>query len=277
MPRCWSLSDDCHRDAGAAHMITMQPVTICFTYFKSLTLANLAAALYSVRRQDLSRVVEVVVVDNDTIDSESAIQSVISAQDFPIPVRLVSTKHGDVTREQAWSTNFTVRHAEAPWVFYTRADYLLDFSMVGKFLAVIDGKSANWDGFIVSHGCHLSLSIEECEKSDWRERGPRVFQGVEYDYTEIDSGVWMARRDAYDRIGGFDERLAAWGHAQTEFQYRMYVSGVKFVRVRETLFFHPHHGGSRDIDRAHAQLQEIGLDRTRLQTMWERYEGAKFY
>lgn len=254
-------------------------ISVAFTYFKSLTLANLSAALYSVSRQDLSRVDEIIVVDNDTHDDQSAIQEVIVAQSFsvPVPVRFISTKHGDPTRQQAWSTNFTVSHAHSPWIFYTRADYLLDFNILAKFVSVIGSKPANWQGFIVSHGCHLGSSIEDCEQTNWRMAGPRIFTGAEFDYTEIDSGVWMATKAAYDNIGGFDERLSAWGHAQTEFQYRMHLSGVEFVRVRETLFFHPFHGGSRDIDAAHAQLQQIGMDRSQLQKMWERYEGQKFY
>lgn len=253
----------------------MKDVTICLTYFKSLTLANLAAALYSVGRQDLSRVAEVVVVDNDTFDAQDSISDVIVKQMLPVPVRFMSTKHGDQTRQQAWSTNFTVRLVNTPWVFYTRADYLIDPSMLAKFVAAIDSKPADWDGFIVSHGCHLHVGIETCEQMPWRKEGPGIFCGAYYDYTEIDSGVWMARRSTYDRIGGFDERLSAWGHAQTEFQYRMHLACVEFVRIRETLFWHPHHGGARDIDNAHRQLRECGLEP--IQKMWERYEGPKFY
>lgn len=252
-------------------------ITVCCTYFKSLTLSNLSAALYSVSRQDLSRVDEIIVVDNDTLDSRESIQDVIDAQQFTVPARFVSTKHGDPTRQQAWSTNFTVSQAQSPWIFYTRADYLLDFNILAKFVSVIDSKPPNWSGFIVSHGCHLGSSVEDCERTDWRQRGPRIFTGAEFDYTEIDSGVWMTTKSAYDKIGGFDERLNQWGHAQTEFQYRMHLSGVEFVRLRETLFFHPFHGGPRDIDAAHAQLAQIGMDRSQLQAMWARYEGPKFY
>lgn len=252
-------------------------ISVAFTYFKSLTLANLSAALYSISRQDLSRVDEIIVVDNDTHDDESAIQEVIDSQQFTIPTRLVSTKHSDPARQQAWSTNFTVSHAQSPWVLYTRADYLLDFNILAKFTAVIDNHPTDWSGFIVSHGCHLGSSVEDCERTDWRQRGPRIFTGYEYDYTEIDSGVWMTTKADYDNIGGFDERLNEWGHAQTEFQYRMHLSGVEFVRLRETLFFHPFHGGPRDIDKAHEQLAHIGMNRSKLQQMWSRYEGPKFY
>lgn len=235
-------------------------ITICLTYFKSLTLANLAAALYSVRRQDLMRVREIVIVDNDTPDDEKYIEAVINAANLPGLVRFVSFKHGDPTRAQAWSTNATVRLALTPWVFYTRADYLLDFSILSKFIDVVDSKPKDWEGFIVSNGCHLGQDIYEVEKSPWREHGTRVLQGIVYDYTEIDSGVWMARRNTYDRIGGFDERLSAWGHAQTEFQYRMHLGGVEFVRLPETLFYHPGHGGDKDMGLANQQLAVVGTD-----------------
>ena len=249
-------------------------ITICFTYFKSLTLANLRAALYSVRQQDFSRVREIIIVDNNTDDSPREIQAVIDAMLFPVTAKLLSTKHGDPTREQAWSTNVTVRQAETSWVFYTRADYLLDFGLLKKFTDVIDGKPESWDGFLVSHGCHLGIDIAACEQTSWREQGPYVLSGIVYDYTEIDSGVWMARRETYDRIGGFDERLAAWGHAQTEFQYRMHLAGVEFVRIPETLFYHPAHGGAKDMNLANQQLVAQG---TNLKVMWSRYHGESPY
>jgi hypothetical protein len=54
-------------------------MTICFVYFKSLTLANLAASLFSIRQQDFSRVKALVVVDNNTEDSAQDIQTCIDA------------------------------------------------------------------------------------------------------------------------------------------------------------------------------------------------------
>jgi hypothetical protein len=248
-------------------------ITICFTYFKSLTLENLRAALYSVRTQDLALASELVIVDNATADSEQDIQAEIDSQHFPIPTRLCSVKHGDPTREQAWSTNLTVRQGRG-WVFYTRADYLLDPSILNKFSAVVACKPTDWDGFIVSHGCHLGNSIGEVEQTTWRTNGTRVLNGIVYDYTEVDSGVWMARRETFDRVGGFDERLSSWGHAQTEFQYRMFGAGVEFVRIPETLFYHPAHGGAKDMDRANQQLATVG---TNLKMMWARYHGESPY
>jgi len=252
----------------------MKNLTICLTYFRSLSLANLAASLFSVRQQEMDRVNSVVIVDNNTDDSIRDVLEVINAADLHVPVDFSSFKHKDTAKAQAWSTNVTVRRAQTTWVFYTRADYLLNFDIVRKFLAIVDSKPDTWEGFLVSHGCHLGNSIAECEATTWRESGPRVLHGVEYDYTEIDSGVWMARRETFDRIGGFDERLSAWGHAQTEFQHRMFTAGVEFVRVPEVLFFHPAHGGEKDIEVGHRQLRDLGLD---IREMWERYPGPKFY
>jgi len=102
----------------------------------------------------------------------------------------------------------------------------------------------------------------------------RSLPGSEGDYTHIDAGVWMMRRDSFDRVHGLDERLSAWGHAQTHFQHKLFQSRVEFYRIPEPLFYHPMHAGDRDIELAHRQLAEQGLI---LQEMWARYQGAQPY
>lgn len=244
-------------------------ITICLIYFKSLTLDNLDAALYTVQQQDLSRVKEIVIVDNDTADDEVAILDVVESFGFPVPKHVLSFKHGDPLKTHAWSTNAAVREATTPWVFFTRADYLLAFDALKKFTQ----RTPNWNGFITGNGCHLGIGIDKCERTDWRRTGPN-FPGSVFDYTLVDAGVWMARKAVFDRVGGLDESLTAWGHAQTDFQYRLSQSGVEFVRVPETLFWHPAHGGEKDIDLAHAQLAAKGGN---LKEMWKRYEGVSPY
>lgn len=244
-------------------------ITICFTYFKSLTLANLAAALYSVSRQDLSKVKEVVIVDNDTNDLKQDILDVIVALKFPVPVRLWSEKHMEITRTHSWSTNRAVREVTTPWFLFTRADYLLAFDVVKKFSALAEGNR-----FITSNGCHLGIGVEECERSMWRTHGPRWMDGVVFDYTIVDTGVYMMCLDAFNKVDGLDESLTAWGHAQTDFQYRLHESGVEFARISETLFWHPGHGGEKDIELAHKQLAGVGRN---LKKMWARYEGVNPY
>jgi glycosyltransferase involved in cell wall biosynthesis len=248
-------------------------VTIAFTYFQSLTLANLTAALYSVRQQDFTPVKEVIVVDNNTPDRTDDIMAVITDLNFPVPVALKSYKHGIATRTHAWSANVAVRAVTTPWVFFTRADYLLDFSIVRRFCEVANEHPDEWNGFIVSHGCHLVGDVESVEHTNWRETGPR-FQGVVFDYTDVDAGVWMARRFTFDWVGGFDERLTAWGHAQTYFQHRMWQAGAEFVRIPEVLFYHPWHDGPRDLGLANQQLAQVGVD---LKTLWQRAGKRSWY
>lgn len=250
------------------------PLTICCPYFKSLGLRNLDAALYSVRQQDLSRVDELVVVDNDTTDRVPDIHAIVDAHTFPVPTRILSFKHGDPTRTHSWSSNIAVRATATPWVLMTRADYLLDATFLQRCVAIADTKPDDWDGFVTSNGCHLAADIVGCEAANWRRLGPLVLRGVPFDYTAIDAGVWMARRSAFDRVGGLDESLTAWGHAQTDFQHRLYATGTEFVRISQTLFFHAQHGGEKDLALAHRQLAERGID---LHTLWARYEGAQPY
>jgi glycosyltransferase involved in cell wall biosynthesis len=250
--------------------VLLRVITICFTHFKSLALANLAAALYSVRRQDLSRVEEIVVVNNDTEDSA---QEVVDALEFPVPVRALSFRHNDSTKTHSWSTNVAVNEVSTPWVLFTRADYLLDFNLTRRFAQVVESKPEGWDGFVTGHVYHLAVDVAACEQTEWRQLGSgvlRKFSGAEGDYTLIDAGVWMARRDTFDRVGGMDEGLTAWGHAQTHFQHKLFVTGVEFVRVPEVLFYHPHHAAPRDLAVSHQQLVDKGID---LKAMWKRYHG----
>ena len=255
----------------------MRDVTVCFTYFKSLGLANLGAALYSVRRQKTSRVASVVIVANDVSDSTEMIEAVINGLSFPVPVRLLSFGHGDPTKTHSWSTNAAVREAGTPWVLFTRADYLLDFDALGRFLEVVDARPDGWDGFVTGNVRHLHVPIEACEQTDWRQNGAVVLRGLhgtEEDYMHIDAGVWLARKAAFDRVGGLDEALSAWGHAQTHFQHKLYQTGTEFVRIPESMFYHPKHVARRDIDVAHQQLREHGVS---LKEMWARYEGVNPY
>lgn len=255
----------------------MKPITICFTYFKSLALANLAAALYSLSRQDLSQVEEIVIVDNDTADAESEIRLVIDALKFPVPVGLLSFKHGDGTKTHCWSTNTALGEARTPWVLFSRADYVLDFDLLRRFYEIVMGRPQGWDGFVTANVYHLAVDVGVCEQTRWRDVGPQallVLPGVENSYTCIDAGVWMARRDTFNHVGRLDEALTAWGHAQTHFQHKLHATGTEFVRIPEPMFFHPQHAAPRDLALAHQQLRERGID---IKQLWQRYEGAQPY
>lgn len=246
-------------------------ITICLTYFRSLTLANLAAALYSVRWQDLSYVAEVVIIDNNTDDSVADIYRLLDIFQFPVRVRLISHKHGDPLKTHSWSMNTALSEVMTPLVLCTRADYIIDASLTRKSYA------CDAD-FVVAKGYHLSDDVGICEgKTRWRQEGAgRLLDlpGTVIDYTLIDSGVFFARTEKVLSVGGFDEGLTAWGHAQTEFQHRLALAGARFHCIPEVLFYHPLHAGERDIDLAHAQLRAKGIE---IKDLWKRHDGEQPY
>lgn len=249
-------------------------ITICFIYFRSLTLAHLEASLYGLRQQDFSRVASVVVIDNNTDDTPEDILAAVGASNFPVPVNIFHCKHKDSTKTHAWSTNKAVAEVKTPWIFFTRADYLLAFDALQKMFMQV--KSTEWDGFVTSSGSHLNVNLETCELTPWRQCGPKALDhiGLLYDYTCIDTGVWLSRKDAFDRVGGLNESLTAWGHSQTHFQWKLHKAGTECKRVPEVLFYHVQHGGEKDLNLAHRQVIEQGLN---LQEMWARYEGPRMY
>jgi len=225
----------------------------------------------------MTHVREIVIVDNNTVDSVQSIQEVIDQCKLLVPVLFFSFKHGDLTRTQSWSTNAAVNRVSTPWVFFTRADYLLSFDAVRKFSEVAEKRRHDWQGFIVSDFYHLTSSIAECEETNWRVVGVSALSklpGRREDYSVIDSGVWMTRKSVFDSVGGFDEDLSAWGHAQTHFQDKVYRNGAEFVSISEVLFYHPFHSASRDINLAHAQLASKGVE---IKDLWKRYKGWSPY
>jgi len=244
-------------------------IAICCPYYRSLTLANLSAALFSLRQQTFTHVAEVVVLDNNTDDPVEAIEAVVDALAFPVPVRLLSVKHGDVTKTHAWSTNTAVRATSAAWVLFMRADYLLAFDAVDRLVAATSDPA-----FIVGGYYDLDADIQACEQTQWRQQGPAVLHplGREYFHTAIDAGVWCTTRTIFETVGGLDESLTAWGHAQTHFQYKLHRAGIPTRRLSEILFYHPTHAyvAPRDHVIARTELERVGVT---LGECWARYDG----
>lgn len=252
--------------------------TACMTYFRSLTLDNLRAALYSLRRQNMDMLAEVVVVDNNTEDSQPEIAAAINEQNFPVPTRLLSFKHGDPTKTHSWSTNVAVREAKTPWVFFTRADYLLADGLLARSVQQAAVRGYGWHGFVTGDCYHLHVTVLDCDAAGWRVDGGAVslktLPGAAAEYTLIDTGVYLIRREAFEQVGAMNEQLTVWGHAQTEFQFRLHKAGVEMIRIPELLYFHPYHGAPRDLAAATAQLAEHGVD---IKKLWERYDGEHIY
>lgn len=253
-------------------------VTVSLTYFKSLTLDHLRAALHSLRKQAfLERVQELVVVDNDTADTQPEIAAVINESQFTIPTRLLSFKHGDASKTHSWSANVAFRESRTNWTFFTRADYLLDPGFIVRCLQQAQARSQGWDGFVTGDCFWLHTDIAAVEATAWRREGAGVLRhlpGTVAAHTVIDTGVWMTTRAAFERVGGLDENLTAWGHAQTHFQWKLHNAGTETVRIPDVMYYHPHHGAPRDLALANAQLAAQGLD---IKDLWKRYDGEHIY
>jgi GT2 family glycosyltransferase len=256
----------------------LPPCTVVLTYFKSLSLDHLRAALHSVHKQAfLAQARELVVVDNDTADTQPEIAACINEVPFAIPTRLLSFKHGDGSRTHSWSANVAFRAARTDWTFFTRADYLLDPSMLLQCLLAAGDHGAGWDGFVTGDCYWMHTDIAACERTAWRQSGTaalRTLPGTVAAHSAIDSGVWLTTRAAFDKVGGFEEGLTAWGHAQTHFQWKLHTAGTEIVRIPQVLYYHPHHGAHRDLALATQQLARHGLD---IRDLWKRYNGEHIY
>jgi hypothetical protein len=248
----------------------MDPVSIVLIYFQSLTLAHLDASLHALARNDLSGLTEIVILDNNTPDPVAQIEAVMARQSWPVPIRLVSLKHGDSTKTHAWSTNTAVRALSTPWVLLSRADYLLSPDAVRLFL-----EQRHTPQFVVGRYWDVPVFLEQVENTNWRAEGPSVLQrwGKEYDHTLIDAGLWMTTRDLFESVGGVDESLTAWGHPQTHFQYKLHQVGVPSYRIPSIVFYHIFHGSvtPRNHGLAKQQVETLGVT---IPEMWARYTGA---
>lgn len=257
----------------------MPVCTIVLTYFKSLSLDHLRAALYSIKRQAfLEQAVELVVVDNDTTDTQPEIAACINKVGFDLPTRLLSYKHGDANKTHSWSANTAVRAAERTnWIFFTRADYILDPTMLLQCLQMAATRTKGWDGFVTGDCYWLHTGIDAVEVTDWRTVGAvrlREQPGAIAAHSVVDAGVWLTTKAAFEKVGGLEEGLTAWGHAQTHFQWKLFKSGTEIVRIPSVLYYHPMHGAPRDITVANAQLAQHGLD---IKELWKRYDGEHPY
>ena len=142
-------------------------ITICLTHFKCLTLKHLSAALHSVRQQDFTHVEKIIIADNDTNVDAEALLATVNALSFPVPVSILRLEHGDPKKTHAYSTNQVVERAQTPWIFFTRADYILHFDALKKI-----GGATKWGQFGTSYFKHLHVGIDDVERTAWRTTKP---------------------------------------------------------------------------------------------------------
>lgn len=252
-----------------------EDIGVAFVHFRTTTLDHLDAAWFTLAQQtSWDGVREVVVLDNNTADAPDAIERVLSRYAVPVPVSLVSVKHGDPTRTHSWSVNECCRRIATPWVFFTRTDFLLDPTCLARFRALRDERLARnpqWPGLVTSW-CHQmgydaalsntdALAPHSHPDAPWRTDpdGPRVLIGhvpaCYFHDADKDAGVWLTRRALWAASGGLNERMSSWGFQQQVWQRRLLRLGTEICQIPEYLFHHQHHAAPRDFAQAAHEMR----------------------
>lgn len=249
-------------------------IGIAFIHFRTLGLAHLDAAWFTLAKQDFTDVAHVVVLDNNTDDDPRAIEEVLDRYPIPVPRILCFSKHGVPTRTQSWSVNEAARLVQAEWFFLARSDFLLDYDCLRRLRLKRDARldaNPDWRGFVTSY-CHQMGYDEQMSNTDalapytlpeaeWRTdpRGPSMLVGQVSAYrfhtTDQDAGVWLTRRRLIHEVGGLNEQMVSWGFQQQAFQRALLRHHVEIINVPEYLFHHQHHYAVRDFNQAQAELR----------------------
>ena len=253
-------------------------IDVCFVFFRSLRIAHLEAALYSLSRQNLTDVRQIRFLDNNTDFTFTDIASVLPKFFRPdgseVPVDFESLKHQDETKTQSWSVNHVCRDMcpDDVFLFFTRADYILDFDCLSAFTEALaqDGYGLR-STFVTSWAYHMAYdergdqridAFRDIEVHGWRHKGAQVLldavNGWQVQSSHTDAGVWLTHRRVLERAGWMDERLWKSGYQPTEFQKRIRERGTTILEIPRYLFFHQHHAAPRSYDEAKAQLAEAG-------------------
>ena len=256
--------------------VTPGSVSICFVFFRGMNLEHLDAAWYSLSKQDLAHVNAVYFLDNNTTYSVKEISTVLWRYPFWKPGQLFSTydKHDNPLRTQSWSVNTVCQQAAGPWVFFTRADYILAFDALARMRAEILDRPT-WDQRrFVSGWCWQMAYDREAKNIDanidieqygWRERGmPALLEhpyAFRFHETDQDAGVWFTAKDYLAEAGWMNEKLTSWGYQQSTFQRALRNNGITCSALPDYLFAHQHHYAVRDFDKARREYEQFGEGR----------------
>lgn len=250
----------------------MNSISVGFVYFRTLDLIHLDAAWYSLSRQDFTGVNSVVFLDNNTDQSPEAIDEVLDRYPLPVPLTIINTKHGDPTKTQSWSVNTVVRRCEGPWIFFTRADYILAFDCVTRLRAMANEALVQnlrpfvsawcWQMAYDSNAGNIDGHVD-IEQYGWREGGMAALQkhpyAIRFHDTDQDAGVWLTHKDWFIEAGWMNEQMAGWGYQQSTFQRALHLrSKVTCMAVQDYLFAHQHHYAVRDFAQADREYRLHG-------------------
>jgi glycosyltransferase involved in cell wall biosynthesis len=156
--------------------------------------------LRSIRAQSYANV-EVIVVDNHSTDA----------------TRTIAAKHADKILvhgpERSAQVNEGVRHAGGPFVYKVDSDFVLEREVIEQ---CVREASKGYDAVVV----HNSPDV----RAGWIGR-IRKFEVDMYKYDLAHSSARFVRKDVFERIRGFDERITA--GEDYDFQNRLNAGGYR--------------------------------------------------
>jgi len=189
---------------------------------------HIVEAIHSVERQTL-RPKELIVVDDGSTDNAGAI---VSAFDSDIPITLLRKENGG----QSSARNYGVRHSTGEFIALLDQDDIwyphhLE-RLAGPFLEhrypLLGWSYSNLDftanGRIVSVGYVTTVGVEHPKRSLLRCLGEDM---------HILPSASLISREAFDRAGGFDERLS--GYEDDDLFLRLFCLGYGNVFLDEPL------------------------------------------
>lgn len=178
----------------------------------------LPEALDSVRRQTL-RDHEIIVVDDASAERETV--EILSRLDTP-ETRLIRVKKRCVSAAR----NCGIREARGEYICCLDADDILRETFLEKTAAALDGEPEA--GFA---GCWVETFGEE--ETIVKHGAPTLVDFLGENHAP---GSSLFRREAWEKVGGYDERLA--GCEDWEFWINLVTHGYRCLIVQEPLFLY---------------------------------------
>ena len=179
---------------------------------------------------------EIVLVDNGSDDETYEVLCAL-AERHPGRVRACQE-----TRPGAGAArNLGVRRARADLILFLDDDMRADPRLLELHLAAHQGYRGSVLGFLETDwGPHQSRFLEFLRQSQMQNNFP-FSDGDLVSYRYFYTGNVSVRREAFERVGGFDESFRVYGVEDIDLGYQLEMSGETLRFVRQAVAHHDYH------------------------------------
>jgi GT2 family glycosyltransferase/glycosyltransferase involved in cell wall biosynthesis len=168
--------------------------------------------------------------------------------------------------------------AETPFVAFLNNDMKVDPGWLLPLLEALENddttmaagsKVLSWDGTKVDFGgADLNFEGRAFQRDFQAYHDPHSYKKEESIF--LNGGAMLVRRDAFLKIGGFDEDFFAY-YEDVDFGWRAWILGYKLVWVPESVTYHRHGATSA---RLTAGQKRFLLERNALLSMFKNYDNT---